>query len=211
MIKRSFESIVGLLDEDGRRVLTRRETRTLPANYFVRDLRAGTEQAATQFADPHPQLTKAMADRMFVTYKRKDGVGLSGTIYLPVGYQKGQRVPMLLWAYPQEFVDSDAAGQVVGSFAFANAVGAAAQGRMMDRLGQPRVLASAAAIHAVALVGLVVKNHDLEATTLPISMSWMYAPLVLAGAATAIQGAVDLAGAVRARKVAAAADVPEVE
>ena len=62
----------------------------LPANYFVRDLRARTEQAVTQFADPHPQLTKAMADRLFVTYKR-DGVGLSGTIYLPVGYQKEQR------------------------------------------------------------------------------------------------------------------------
>jgi dipeptidyl aminopeptidase/acylaminoacyl peptidase len=56
-----------------------------------------------------------MADRLFVTYKRKDGVGLSGTIYLPVGYQKGQRVPMLVWAYPQEFVDTDAASQVVGS------------------------------------------------------------------------------------------------
>ena len=96
-------------------MLTRRETRTLPPNYFVRDLRARTEQAATRFADPHPQLTQAMADRMFVTYKRKDGVGLSGTIYLPVGYQKGQRVPMLLWAYPQEFVDPDAASQVVGS------------------------------------------------------------------------------------------------
>ena len=52
---------------------------------------------------------------MFVTYKRKDGVGLSGTIYLPVGYQKGTRVPMLVWAYPREFVDADAASQVVGS------------------------------------------------------------------------------------------------
>ena len=110
-----FESFVGLLDEGGGRVLTRRETRTLPPNYFIRDLRAGTEQAVTRFADPHPQLTKAMADRMFVTYKRKDGVGLSGTIYLPVGYQKGQRVPMLVWAYPVEFVDTDAASQVVGS------------------------------------------------------------------------------------------------
>ena len=110
-----FESFVGLLDEAGGRVLTRRETRTLPPNYFIRDLRGGTEQAVTRFADPHPQLTKAMADRMFVTYKRKDGVGLSGTIYLPVGYQKGQRVPMLVWAYPVEFVDTDAASQVVGS------------------------------------------------------------------------------------------------
>ena len=111
----AYESIVGLLDEGGGRVLTRRETRTQPPNYFIRDLRAKTEQAVTQFADPHPQLTKAMADRMFVTYKRRDGVGLSGTIYLPVGYQKGQRVPMLLWAYPQEFVDADGASQVVGS------------------------------------------------------------------------------------------------
>jgi dipeptidyl aminopeptidase/acylaminoacyl peptidase len=111
----SFESIVGLLDEGGTRVLTRSETKTLPPNLIVRDLRAGTEHAATRFTDPHPQLTKAMADRLFVTYKRKDGVGLSGTIYLPVGYQKGQRVPMLLWAYPQEFVDPDAASQVVGS------------------------------------------------------------------------------------------------
>ena len=111
----SYETIVGLLDESGARVLTRRENRTLPPNYFIRDLRAGTDQAVTTFSDPHPQLTKAMADRMFVTYKRKDGVGLSGTIYLPVGYQKGQRVPMLVWAYPQEFVDADAAGQVVGS------------------------------------------------------------------------------------------------
>jgi TRAP-type C4-dicarboxylate transport system permease small subunit len=40
---------------------------------------------------------------------------------------------------------------------------------------------------------LVAKNHDLEATTLPISMSWMYAPMVLAGIVTAVQGAIELA------------------
>ena len=111
----SFEAIVGLLDDGGTRLLTRRETRTTPPNYMVRDLRAGTSQPATAFGDPHPQLTQAMADRLFVTYQRSDGVDLSGTIYLPVGYQKGQRVPMLVWAYPQEFVDAAAASQVVGS------------------------------------------------------------------------------------------------
>jgi dipeptidyl aminopeptidase/acylaminoacyl peptidase len=111
----SYETIAALLDDGGTRVLTRRETRTTPPNYVVRDLRRGAEQTVTEFADPHPQITKAMADRLFVTYKRSDGVGLSGTIYLPVGYQKGQRVPMLLWAYPREFVDADAASQVSGS------------------------------------------------------------------------------------------------
>jgi dipeptidyl aminopeptidase/acylaminoacyl peptidase len=111
----SYEAVVALLDDGAARVLTSRETKTSPPNYVVRDLRTNAEQRVTEFADPHPGISKAMADRLFVTYQRKDGVGLSGTIYLPVGYQKGQRVPMLLWAYPREFADADAAGQVVGS------------------------------------------------------------------------------------------------
>ena len=111
----SYETVAGLLTDDGKRVLTRYETRTEPANYYVRELPGTARTAITQFKDPHPQITKAMADRMFVTYQRKDGVGLSGTIYLPAGYQKGQRVPMLMWAYPREFVDADAASQVTGS------------------------------------------------------------------------------------------------
>jgi TRAP-type C4-dicarboxylate transport system permease small subunit len=37
--------------------------------------------------------------------------------------------------------------------------------------------------------GLVAKNLDLEATSLPISMAWMYVPMVLGGAVFAVQGA----------------------
>ena len=111
----SYESVVALITEDAKRVVTRRETKTEPPNYFVRELPGDTRNQITQFSDPHPQLTKAMANRMFVTYQRKDGVGLSGTIYLPVGYQQGQRVPMVVWAYPREFVDADAASQITGS------------------------------------------------------------------------------------------------
>ena len=44
-------------------------------------------------------------------------------------------------------------------------------------------------------VGLVAKNLDLEATTLPLSMAWMYAPVVLAGVVTALQAAVEVRGA----------------
>jgi TRAP-type C4-dicarboxylate transport system permease small subunit len=36
-------------------------------------------------------------------------------------------------------------------------------------------------------VGLTLRNLDLEATTVPISFAWMYAPMVLAGAVTAGQ------------------------
>jgi TRAP-type transport system small permease protein len=45
------------------------------------------------------------------------------------------------------------------------------------------------ALVAAYSTGLIGKNHDLEATTLPISMAWMYAPMVLGGAITALQGA----------------------
>jgi len=44
-------------------------------------------------------------------------------------------------------------------------------------------------------VGLVAKNHDLEATSLPIAMAWMYVPMVLAGIVTAGQGAREFARA----------------
>ncbi len=48
------------------------------------------------------------------------------------------------------------AGRVVGAFGLANAIGAVAQGRLMDRLGQPGVLRVAAVAHAATLVALVV-------------------------------------------------------
>ena len=44
-------------------------------------------------------------------------------------------------------------------------------------------------------IGLVGKNHDLDATSLPISMAWMYVPMVLAGFVTAAQGANEFAKA----------------
>jgi len=52
-------------------------------------------------------------------------------------------------------------------------------------------------------IGLVGRNHDLEATSLPISMAWMYVPMVLAGIVTALQGAVQAVAAVhRPRAIA---------
>jgi dipeptidyl aminopeptidase/acylaminoacyl peptidase len=111
--ERSYETVVSLLTNDGKRLLTRYETRTEAPNYTIRDLTAGTKRQVTQFKDPHPSITAA--ERLFVTYKRKDGVDLSGTLYLPPGYKQGERVPMLVWAYPREFVDAAAASQVAGS------------------------------------------------------------------------------------------------
>jgi len=40
-------------------------------------------------------------------------------------------------------------------------------------------------------VGLTLKNHDLQATTIEISMGWVYAPLIFAGLVTAAQAVVE--------------------
>ncbi|WP_292060585.1 S9 family peptidase [Brevundimonas sp. UBA5936] len=107
-----YESVVGVLDEAGRKLVTYRESRTDPANLRVRDLDGGVTQL-TNFPDPAPQL--AGATRQLITYTRDDGVELSGTLYLPAGYDKDRDgpLPLLMWAYPAEFTDAAVAGQVV--------------------------------------------------------------------------------------------------
>lgn len=108
-----YESIVGVLDDDARRLVTRRETRNDPPNLYVRNLDAQAPDALTQFPDPAPQL--AGVTRQLITYTRADGVQLSGTLYLPAGYDKDRDgpLPLVMWAYPAEFTDAAVAGQVV--------------------------------------------------------------------------------------------------
>jgi dipeptidyl aminopeptidase/acylaminoacyl peptidase len=110
-----YEEVVTVLSPDGSRILTRRESQQDPPNYFVRTLPGGQAVAITRFTDPAPQL--AGITRQLVTYKRADGVQLSGTLYLPPNYdpRRDGRLPMLMWAYPTEFRDASAAGQVQGS------------------------------------------------------------------------------------------------
>jgi dipeptidyl aminopeptidase/acylaminoacyl peptidase len=122
----SYETVVALLTDDARQVITRRERPILPANYYIRTLTpgdgtsasAGTNgeaalRALTDFPDPTPQLRGIK--KQLVRYKRADGVDLSFTLYLPPGYKEGTRLPTVVWAYPLEFTDPATAGQVSGS------------------------------------------------------------------------------------------------
>jgi dipeptidyl aminopeptidase/acylaminoacyl peptidase len=108
-----YETIVATLDEEGRRLVTRRETKLLPPNIQIRDRASGTLTPVTEFPDPAPQL--ADVQRQLITYTRADGVQLSGTLYLPAGYDKTRDgpLPLVMWAYPAEFTDAAVAGQVV--------------------------------------------------------------------------------------------------
>jgi len=69
------------------------------------------------------------------------------------------------------------AGRVVGAFGIGNALGAVAQGRLMDRVGQTRVLRTAAVAHALACAALVVVAHEGAAT------GWLYVSAALGGLA----------------------------
>src|SRR5215212_3350017 len=69
------------------------------------------------------------------------------------------------------------AGRVVGAFGLGNALGAVAQGRLMDRLGQTRVLRTAAVAHALACTALLLVAHQGAGT------GWLYASAALGGLA----------------------------
>ncbi|HLM59851.1 MAG TPA: prolyl oligopeptidase family serine peptidase, partial [Pyrinomonadaceae bacterium] len=109
-----FESFVALLDENGTRFLTRKESPLDPPNLYLRmTAQSQNAQKVTNFPDPAPQLRGIK--KQLVKYKRADGVDLSFTLYTPPNYKEGTRLPTLVWAYPLEFTDASVAGQVSGS------------------------------------------------------------------------------------------------
>jgi dipeptidyl aminopeptidase/acylaminoacyl peptidase len=110
----TYEAVVALLDHAGERALVHRESATQFPNWFVRDLRTGEERALTHLEDPTAAITGKIEKRL-LTYARDDGVGLSGTLYLPPAAPPDARLPLFVWAYPREFDSADNAGQVRGS------------------------------------------------------------------------------------------------
>jgi len=108
------ENVVALWSEDSEiTLLTRRESPQDPPNYFLRSVPSGQISRLTDFIDQSPQL-RGITKRI-VRYQRSDGVPLSATLYLPASYKTGERLPIVLWAYPMEFSDPDTAGQVSGN------------------------------------------------------------------------------------------------
>ena len=110
-----YETFVVFADDSLTRAITASESVTEPPNYFLRTLGVADDAAAlqpiTHFPNPFPQF--AGVTKELITYSRADGVALSGTLYLPPNYQPTDGpLPTLMWAYPREFKDADAAGQL---------------------------------------------------------------------------------------------------
>ena len=109
-----YEFFVDFLDEKLSSFLTRRESNTDPPNYYLHSIRTKTAQPLTAFPHPAPQLKGIQKE--LLRYQRSDGVELSATLYTPAGWQRSQgTLPVLMWAYPQEFKSANNASQITDS------------------------------------------------------------------------------------------------
>jgi dipeptidyl aminopeptidase/acylaminoacyl peptidase len=124
--KTAFERFADWTDLASHTFLTRHESKTDPPNYFLHVLGAAvpkpapgepayvsSSRALTHLPDPTPAV-RGITKRL-VKYKRKDGLDLSFTLYLPPGYKEGTRLPTILGAYPLDYAEASKAGEVTGS------------------------------------------------------------------------------------------------
>ena len=98
-------------DTEKNELLVRIESPKEYPNYYFRDVKNSKLNQLTTFENPFKSIQNVHKE--VINYKRDDGVDLSGTLYLPVGYDKNnkKKVPMILWAYPTEYKDKSSAGQ----------------------------------------------------------------------------------------------------
>jgi dipeptidyl aminopeptidase/acylaminoacyl peptidase len=107
-----LENIAGIIDLKRGELLVRIEAPTEYPNYYIRKIGSKAAPVAiTTFKNPFAAMNGV--SKQVITYKRPDGVELSATLYLPAGYKKEKdgRLPMVMWAYPQEFKDKNSASQ----------------------------------------------------------------------------------------------------
>ncbi len=112
----SFESVISVLDADKLTLLTRRENENTMPNYWLKDLKLRiADRQLTSFVNPYPQLEGVSKQK--ISYKRADGVDLTGDLYLPKGYDPKHDAPLptLIWAYPAEYNSAADAAQIRGS------------------------------------------------------------------------------------------------
>ncbi len=106
------EDLITFVNLARRELLVRIQAPTDYPNYYMRSLQGkGKLSPVTDFPNPFESLNKVHKE--VINYTREDGVELSGTFYLPAGYDKSkkEKLPLLIWAYPREYKDKSTAGQ----------------------------------------------------------------------------------------------------
>jgi len=107
-----MESIIDIIDLKKGELLVSIQSQNEYPNYYLRKMSGKAAPIAiTNFANPFKKIEGVYKE--VITYKRSDGLDLTATLYLPVGYDrtKKEKLPMVMWAYPQEFKDKNSASQ----------------------------------------------------------------------------------------------------
>jgi dipeptidyl aminopeptidase/acylaminoacyl peptidase len=108
-----MEEIFDIEDYKKGEALVRIQSKNEYPNYFFRNFRHKESLTqVTHFPNPFESIKEVYKE--VIKYKRADGVELSGTLYLPVGYDRKantEKLPLLIWAYPAEYKDKNSAGQ----------------------------------------------------------------------------------------------------
>ena len=110
-LKDKKEDLYSIEDFKKGEVLVMIQSKNDYPNYYFRNIKSGKLTPITTFKNPFESIKNVYKE--VIKYKRKDGVDLSGTLYLPAGYDraKNEKLPLLIWAYPAEFKDKNSAGQ----------------------------------------------------------------------------------------------------
>ncbi len=110
-----FSAVQDVADQDGLEVILSRESPTEPPQLYAHSFAGNSSRQLTRFRHPVPEL--ARVKKQLIKWKRKDGVELSGMLYLPPGFRPRQDrpLPVLVWVYPEEFKTASAASQVQSS------------------------------------------------------------------------------------------------
>lgn len=105
------ERISQVVSIDKGDILISLQSATQYPNFYKKNIKTGKQTAVTHIENPFKALDKVHKE--VLTYTRNDGVALSGILYLPAGYDfnKKEKLPLLLWAYPREYKDKNTAGQ----------------------------------------------------------------------------------------------------
>ena len=106
------EDLYSFIDIKKGTVLTRMESPTEYPNYYIQNINNKKAPTPLTFFD-NPFKSIANIHKEVISYKRNDGVELTGTLYLPADYDrtKKEKLPMIMWAYPTEYKDKSSAGQ----------------------------------------------------------------------------------------------------
>lgn len=103
------EDILEIIDYDAMKVLVMIQSPKDYPNYYFRTIGSNKLTQITEFENPF--ITLEGVSKEVIKYKRKDGLPLSGTLYFPKNMSSKSKIPLLIWAYPEEFKDKKSAGQ----------------------------------------------------------------------------------------------------